>query len=65
MEAVKVTGVPEHILLADAEILTEGTTLGVIVMLIELLMAVVVAKQVALDVNWHLIISPLFSVLSV
>jgi hypothetical protein len=64
-EEVKVTGAPEHILLAEAEIVTEGTTFGVIVILIELLVAVVVAKQVALDVNWHVITSPLVSVLSV
>jgi len=57
--AVKVTLVPEQILLSDAKMLTDGVRLGFTTMVIALDVAVAIVKQVALDVNTQVTMSPL------
>lgn len=61
--AVKVTAVPEQIVLADAVTETVGVTLGVTCMVIALDVAVALLIQAALDVTTQRITSPLFKVL--
>jgi hypothetical protein len=55
---VKVTLVPEQMVVADAEMLTAGVTLGLTVILIELDVAEVGATHAALDVITQLTTSP-------
>ena len=62
---MNVTEVPVHILLADAAILTEGVTCGVTFIVMRLLIALGVVKQVALLVSIQPITSPLLSVAEV
>lgn len=66
MLVVKSTVVPAQ-MVVPAEELTEmvGVTNGVMLMVMVLLVAVVVERQGAFEVNTHVIWSPLFSVLAV
>lgn len=60
--AVNVTRLPEQILLAEAEILTEGTGAGCTVMVTGVLVTVGCDGQTAFDVNATVIASPLLKV---
>ena len=57
--AVKVTLVPEQMLVADAETATEGVTTGLTVMVMPVEVAVVGVAHVAVEVITQVIISPL------
>lgn len=59
---MKVTLDPEQILFVDAVMLMAGVTGLLTVMVILLLFAVVVAKQLALEVSVQVTISPAFNV---
>lgn len=59
--AVKVTLVPEQILVADAETATEGVKTGLTVMVMPVEVAVVGVAHAAVDVITHVIILPLAS----
>ena len=63
-DAVKVTEVPEQIVVAEAVMLTNGVRRGFTVIVIVLLTAVGDVMHAAFDVSVTLIISPLMSELS-
>jgi hypothetical protein len=62
---VKVTEVPEQIVVADAAILNVGVTALLTAIVIEFDVAVGVDKQVAVEVITHVTISELFNVVLV
>jgi hypothetical protein len=60
--AVKVTGVPEHTVVAGVLIVTDGEVLALMVMVTALLVAVVVVAQATLLVSTQVTTSPLANV---
>jgi hypothetical protein len=62
---VKVTGVPEHISLADGAIDIAGNTTGLTVIAIRLLTALLLVRQPSLDIKVHVMSSALFKAASV
>lgn len=57
--AVKVTEVPAHMVVAEAPMVTEGTTVGLTVMVMALEVAVAGEAQAAVDVMTQVITLPL------
>ena len=65
MAEVKVTVVPAQIVLDDAATVMEGGVMGLMIIVTPLLVVEGVVAQGELDDNIQVMISPLFSVLSV
>lgn len=55
---MNVTLSPEQMLVVDADTTTEGTAIGVTVIVIAVDVTVATVAQLALDVNLHAIVSP-------
>ena len=62
---VKVTGVPAQMALDDADTIMEGGVIGLMIIVTPLLVVEGIVAQGELEVNIQVIMSPLFSVLSV
>jgi hypothetical protein len=62
---VKVTGVPAQMVLDDADTVMEGGVIGLMIIVTPLLVVEGIVAQGELEVNIQVIMSPLFSVLSV